>query len=138
MSRSLGAIVDALGGELHGSRQTLVARLAPLATAEPADLAFIAQERYASQLQTTRAGALIVPPILQDVSVRRGPCIVTNNPYLYFARLTQWWRSEHEDRAAPAIDPLSSVHPTAQVADGWTLARSLWWLLALALPGALA
>ena len=118
MSRPLGAIVDALGGTLHGPRDAVVDRLAPLATARPTDLAFIAQARYASQLQTTQAGALIVPADLQDAALQRGACIVTENPYLYFARLTQWWRSEHDERATPVIDPLASVHPTAQVADG--------------------
>jgi UDP-3-O-[3-hydroxymyristoyl] glucosamine N-acyltransferase len=114
----LGAIVDALGGTLHGPRDAVVDRLAPLATARLTDLAFIAQARYASQLQTTQAGALIVPADLQDAALQRGACIVTENPYLYFARLTQWWRSEHDERAKPVIDPLASVHPTAQVADG--------------------
>lgn len=118
MSRPLGAIVDALGGTLHGSRDSVVDRLAPLATAGPTELAFIAQARYANQLQTTQAGVLIVPADMQEAASRRGACIVTDNPYLYFARLTQWWRSEHEVRAAPFIDPLASVHPSAQVDEG--------------------
>ena len=118
MPRTLGAIVDALGGTLYGPRDAVINRPAPLATAQPDELAFIAQARYASQLQTTQAGALIVPADLQPAAAQRGACIVCDNPYLYFARLTQWWRSEHEQRPAPAIDPLASVHPSAQVADG--------------------
>jgi UDP-3-O-[3-hydroxymyristoyl] glucosamine N-acyltransferase len=114
----LGAIVDALGGTLYGSRYSMVDRLAPLTTAGPTELAFIAQARYASQLQTTQAGVLIVPADMQEAASGRGACIVTDNPYLYFARLTQWWRSEHEMCAAPRIDPLASVHPSAQVDEG--------------------
>jgi len=115
VSRPLGAIVDALGGTLNGSCDTVVDRLAPLATAGPTELAFIAQARYASQLQTTQAGVLIVPVDMQEAASQRGACIVTENPYLYFARLTQWWRSEHEVLAAPSIDPSASVHPSAQI-----------------------
>ncbi|MDP2417295.1 MAG: UDP-3-O-(3-hydroxymyristoyl)glucosamine N-acyltransferase [Hydrogenophaga sp.] len=115
MSRSLGDIVDALGGILHGSRDISVTRPAPLATAGPTELAFIAQARYANQLQTTQAGVLIVPVEMQEPASRRGACIVTDNPYFYFARLTQWWRREHEVRVAPVIDPLAFVHPSAQV-----------------------
>ncbi|WP_439115148.1 UDP-3-O-(3-hydroxymyristoyl)glucosamine N-acyltransferase [Hydrogenophaga sp.] len=118
MSRPLGTLVDALGGTLHGPRDAVVDRLAPLATAGPTDLAFIAQARYASQLQTTQAGALIVPSSMQEAAAQRGACIVTDNPYVYFARLTQWWRSEHDERAEPSIDPLASIHPTALVAEG--------------------
>ena len=118
MSRPLGAIVDALGGTLFGSRDAIVDRPAPLATAGPSELAFIAQARYASQLLTTKAGAVIVHPEMQAVAAQRGACIVTDNPYLYFARLTQWWRSEHEQRSPAAIDPLASIHPSARVDDG--------------------
>jgi len=117
VSRPLGAIVDALGGTLHGSREVVIERLAPLATARFTDLAFISQARYANQLQTTQAGALIVPASMQEAALQRGACIVTENPYLYFARLTQWWLNEHDERAKPVVDPLASVHPTAQVAD---------------------
>jgi UDP-3-O-[3-hydroxymyristoyl] glucosamine N-acyltransferase len=118
MASPLGSLVDALGGHLLGDPQTLINRLAPLASAQPGELAFIAQARYASQLQTTQAGALIVPPALQAAAAERGPCIVTDDPYLYFARLTQWWKRTHESRSSGVIDPLASVHPTAQLGEG--------------------
>ncbi|OGB34491.1 MAG: UDP-3-O-(3-hydroxymyristoyl)glucosamine N-acyltransferase, partial [Burkholderiales bacterium RIFCSPLOWO2_02_FULL_66_35] len=86
------------------------------------DLAFVAQARYASQIETTRASALIVPPALQAVAALRGACIVTDDPYLYFARLTQWWRAQHEPRPESRIDPLSSVHPDADIGEGVDIA----------------
>jgi len=122
VSRSLGSIVQALGGTLIGAADTAIDRLAPLATAQPGELAFVAQARYASQIQTTRAGALIVPPALQDGAALRGACIVSDDPYLYFARLTQWWRAEHGDRPAPVIHPQASVHPDALVEPGADIA----------------
>ncbi|MDP2264004.1 MAG: UDP-3-O-(3-hydroxymyristoyl)glucosamine N-acyltransferase [Hydrogenophaga sp.] len=117
MARPLGSVVAALGGTLLGPADLAILRLAPLATAGAGDLAFIAQARYASQLQTTQAGALIVPPALQEAAVQRGPCIVTDDPYLYFARLTQWWKREHAAAEPAAIDPQASVHATAELAD---------------------
>lgn len=118
MARPLGYVVEALGGSLIGPADLLIRRLAPLASAGPDELAFIAQARYASQLQTTRAGALIVPPSLKETAAQRGACIVTDDPYLYFARLTQWWKREHAAPASAGVDPLASVHPTARVAEG--------------------
>lgn len=122
MSRSLGSIVQALGGTLIGSADTAVRRLAPLATAQADELAFVAQARYANQIQTTQAGALIVPQALQDTAAQRGSVIVSDDPYLYFARLTQWWRSEHDVPAAAAIHPQASIHPSALIGPGVDIA----------------
>lgn len=110
-------MVEALGGELVGAPHTNIRRLAPLATAEPDALAFVASARYAPQIATTRAACLIVPPSLREVATERGACIVTDDPYLYFARLTQWWRSEHATVSPAAIHPTASVHPTAKLAS---------------------
>lgn len=118
MSRLLGEIVDALGGTLYGATDTLIRRLAPLASAGAGELAFVSQPRYAHQIDTTAAEALIVPPALKDSAVVRGACIVSDDPYLYFAKLTQWWRREHEATPDTGIDPLASVHPTAQLGEG--------------------
>ncbi|MGE0349783.1 UDP-3-O-(3-hydroxymyristoyl)glucosamine N-acyltransferase [Hydrogenophaga sp.] len=118
MSKPLGDIVEALGGVRHGAADLLVHRLAPLATAGPGELAFVAQARYASQIATTAADVLIVPPALQAQALARGACIVAEDPYLYFARLTQWWRREHEILPAPGVDPLASVHASARLGEG--------------------
>ena len=115
MSRPLGAISEALGGELLGDSTLLISRLAPLATARGDELSFVAQARYESQIQTTAAGALIVPPALQGAASARGSCIVAEDPYLYFARLTQWWRSEHEPREPAGVDATAVVHPSATI-----------------------
>jgi UDP-3-O-[3-hydroxymyristoyl] glucosamine N-acyltransferase len=115
MSKSLGFMVEALGGELIGDPGLSIDRLAPLATAQAGELAFVAQARYANQIASTQASALIVPPALRDAAMARTACIVTPDPYLYFARLTQWWRTQHVPVAPPRVDALASIHPDAQV-----------------------
>ena len=122
MSRPLGAIVEALGGQLFGEPHLQIHRLAPLATATPSDLSFVAQAKYANQVHTTQAGALIVPPTLLEAAASRGACIVIDDPYLYFARLTQWWRAEHRAAEPALIDPLASIHPTAVIEAGVSIA----------------
>jgi UDP-3-O-[3-hydroxymyristoyl] glucosamine N-acyltransferase len=116
VSRPLGSIVEALGGQMVGAPDTSIQRLAPLATAEADSLAFVASARYAPQIATTRAACLIVTPSLRDAASARGACIVTDDPYLYFARLTQWWRREHMTVSPAVIHPTASVHPTAELA----------------------
>ncbi len=121
MTITLSDIHAALGGVLHGEGSMAVARLAPLETAEPNALSFVAQARYASRIAETRAGALIVPPALVQQAILRGACIETPDPYLYFARLTQWWRVQRdsqEGRAAPAVHPTAHVDPGAHLEAG--------------------
>ena len=65
---NLQTIHAALGGVLHGNGSLTIERLAPLGSATKRDLAFVAHIRYVAQLQTTQAGALIVPPAMADAA----------------------------------------------------------------------
>lgn len=117
MAAPLGAIVEALGGQLIGETSLSIDRPAPLATAGARDIAFVAQARYAAQIASTQAGALIVPPALQPQAQARGACIVTDDPYLYFARLTQWWRARHDPPPPARIHPSAFVDAAAELGE---------------------
>jgi UDP-3-O-[3-hydroxymyristoyl] glucosamine N-acyltransferase len=41
--------------------------------------------------------------------------IVADNPYLYYARLTQLWRKHHSVARVPGVHPSAMVDPSAQV-----------------------
>lgn len=45
-------------------------------------------------------------------------CILTDDPYLYFAQLTRLWRREHPLPAGPCVHPSAVIDPCASVADG--------------------
>ncbi len=115
MSATLAKIIDALGGALHGSPDLAIQRLAPLQSAGPADLSFLSNPKYASQLQTTQAACVIVAPALAEAALQRGACIVTDEPYLYFARLTQWWRKQHGLGYPPGVHASAVVHAEAHI-----------------------
>lgn len=110
---TLHAICAALGGVLHGNATLPVTKLASLEVAGPQDLSFVAQARYASQIATTKAGALVVPPALVETARMRGACIETPDPYLYFAHLTQWWRAQRDAAEASPVLDQPRIHPTA-------------------------
>jgi UDP-3-O-[3-hydroxymyristoyl] glucosamine N-acyltransferase len=111
----LGFIIQALGGDLQGPADLVIERLAPLESAGPSELSFLSNPKYQSQLANSRAGCVIVAPAQRD-QVRAGAaCIVTAQPYLYFARLTQLWRHEHLPRPAVGIHPSAVVDATARV-----------------------
>jgi UDP-3-O-[3-hydroxymyristoyl] glucosamine N-acyltransferase len=111
----LGTIVEALGGVLHGDPELRIQALAPLDSAEPQDLSFLSHPKYQQQLATTRAGCVIVSPQMQAAAQYRGACIVAENPYLYFARVTQLWRRSQPQSAGPRVHPSAVVDPDAHI-----------------------
>jgi UDP-3-O-[3-hydroxymyristoyl] glucosamine N-acyltransferase len=111
----LGLIADELGGELHGDRERPIANLAPLESATAGSLSFLANPKYQNQLAASKAGCVIVSPALKDAALARGDCIVAPDPYLYFARLTQWWKKHARPEEPAGIHPSAVVHPEAVV-----------------------
>lgn len=115
MSLQLGAIVDALGGELHGDAALSIERLAPLQNAQPDALSFLSHPKYRQELAASKAACVIVSPAMREAAAARGAFIVTPDPYFYFARLTQLWKAHHARLEADFIHPSAVIHAEAQV-----------------------
>ncbi len=121
MTLLLGSIVAALGGELLGDGNLQITGLAPLETAAPQHLSFLSNPRYQPQLATSKAGCVIVSEVMRAPALARGACIVTEHPYLYFARVTQLWKKSlpHPTSAAvhpsAVIDGDAFIHPSARI-----------------------
>jgi UDP-3-O-[3-hydroxymyristoyl] glucosamine N-acyltransferase len=111
----LGAIVEALGGELCGDGKRMIEGLAPLDAATPQQLSFLSHPKYSQQLAASRAACVIVGPAMREGALARGDCIVADQPYLYFARVTQLWKKAHAPQTAPAVHPSAVVHPDAVI-----------------------
>jgi UDP-3-O-[3-hydroxymyristoyl] glucosamine N-acyltransferase len=116
---ALAELIAALGGDLLGESGICVARIAPLDAADAQSISFLANPRYQSQLAGTLAACVIVAPALADAAAARGAAIVTPDPYLYFARLTQWWAA----RTRPRVT--AGVHPSAVVSAQATLGQDV-------------
>lgn len=104
-SLTLAEIVERLGGEVRGDGAIRVAQVGTLEQAGPRQISFLANPRYATQLSSTRAGAVILSPKAADRHV--GPRILADNPYSYFARVAQLFN--------PPAAARPGVHPTAVV-----------------------
>lgn len=115
MTLSLGQIVEALQGELIGDPHRLITGLAPLESASPSELSFLSNPKYQSQLTSTRAACVIVAPAARQLALACAACIVTDQPYLYFARVTQLWQRRHGAAVLPGIHPSAVVDPLALV-----------------------
>ncbi len=121
MQVSLADLVHELGGELRGNAALVIRDIASLETAEPHAISFLANPKFVAHLASSHAGCVIVSPALADQAQARGAAIVTPDPYLYFARLTQWWAARVRPVAAAAVHPSAVVHPSAKVGQGVTV-----------------
>ncbi len=113
---ALGEITEALGGELIGDAAARISGLGPIDAATPAMVSFLANPQYHHQLATSAAGCVIVGPALRDEATVRGAAIVTPDPYLYFARLTQWWAARTRPAPRSGVDPSATIDPGAEIA----------------------
>lgn len=118
---SLGTLVEVLGGVLYGDPNLCVSVLSPLETAQRDALSFLSHPKYQNQLSKSQAGCVIVAPSMKALALMRGPCIVTDAPYLYFAKVTQLWKRTQSRshkalvHSSAVIDPLAIVHETARI-----------------------
>ncbi|MBS7350953.1 MAG: UDP-3-O-(3-hydroxymyristoyl)glucosamine N-acyltransferase [Comamonas sp.] len=126
---SLAEIVATLGGVLDGvvtPENKLVQRIAPLETADQHSISFCSDTRYQAQLAKTKAACVVLAPSLQAAALEAGlTCIVTDNPYAYFARLTQWWQQSQRDKnplwgakhihPSAVVDERADIHPSAHI-----------------------
>jgi UDP-3-O-[3-hydroxymyristoyl] glucosamine N-acyltransferase len=115
---ALAELIAALGGDLLGEPDIRIARIAPLDEAGADAISFLANPRYQAQLGTTAAGCVIVAPALAEAAAARGAAIVTPDPYLYFAQLTQWWAARMRPRAAAGVHASAIVSPDAKLGQG--------------------
>jgi UDP-3-O-[3-hydroxymyristoyl] glucosamine N-acyltransferase len=102
-SLTLADIAAQLGGDVLGDGQTRISQVATLASAGEGDIAFLANRKYRSQLQTTGAAAVILASDAADGF--SGPRIVTANPYAYYARVATLLN--------PSVAVAEGIHKTA-------------------------
>lgn len=102
---TLDEIVSRFGGELIGEGGLRVLQVATLENAGPDDFAFLANPKYRRQLNSSRAGAIVLSAAHAHECPR--PCIVSDNPYAYYARVAQLLN--------PPLQAPTGIHPTAVV-----------------------
>jgi len=102
---TLGQIASRLGGRVAGDAHTLIRQVGSLEHAAPGEITFLTKTRLNAKLGDTRAAAVILAP--EHESVTALPRIVCDNPYAYFARVSQLFN--------PLTTQAGGVHPSAVV-----------------------
>jgi UDP-3-O-[3-hydroxymyristoyl] glucosamine N-acyltransferase len=108
---TLGEIAARLGGRVAGNPQTVIRQVGSLENAGADEIAFLANPKYKAKLAGTRAAAVIVSP--ENESMTALPRIVSEQPYAYFARLSQLFNPLTVQ--APGVHPLALVSPGARL-----------------------
>jgi UDP-3-O-[3-hydroxymyristoyl] glucosamine N-acyltransferase len=104
---TLAQIVARLGGRVAGDPGTRVRQVASLERAGAGHISFFTGSRYRSLLAATRASAVVLGADAEAETPL--PRIVADNPYAYFARVSQLFN--------PLTLQPPGVHPAAIVAE---------------------
>src|SRR4051812_42853374 len=101
------------GALLEGDAELEIAGAAGLDIAEPGQVTFLANPRYTSQVETTRASAIFVG---EEVEVKNELAVLrSRDPYLAYTRALRLF---HPEPAVEAfIHPTAVIDPSAQVAE---------------------
>jgi len=105
VTRRLEEIVARFGGDLRGDGSLIISGLATLEAATAGQLSFLANPKYRGQLASTRASAVILSAEMAEHCPTAA--IITPQPYLYFAQVSQF--------LAEGPRPPAGIHPSAVV-----------------------
>lgn len=106
----IAALVD---GRLEGRGDPELTGVAPLDRAGPAELSLLSNPRYAAQLSSTRAGAVLVEESLADRLETHIPAVIVRNVQRVLPQLLA--ALYPEQRPEPGIHPTAVVAPDAQI-----------------------
>ncbi|MEX1196992.1 MAG: UDP-3-O-(3-hydroxymyristoyl)glucosamine N-acyltransferase [Pseudohongiellaceae bacterium] len=117
---TLAELAHLLGTGYRGDPSRRLSRLATLKSAGQGDLSFLGNPRYARQLRSCKASAVIV----DAASAEGAPCdcLIADDPYLTYARASQLFALLDDGELFDTDQPEGSgtgysVHPTAVVSD---------------------
>lgn len=82
-----GDLIKQLGGELIGDSNILINSVASLESANKNSLSFFNNPKYLDLLKNTKAALVILNK--ESCALHAGACIVVDNPYLYFAKISR-------------------------------------------------
>lgn len=117
---TLGELSEHLHAKLHGDPVRRVTGVAPLDKAGTEHLSFLAVARFRAQLDTTRAGVVILAD--RDLAACPVPALVTKDPYLAYAKAVRLLHPitpvQPGIAAGAHIAPEASVHDSVRVDAG--------------------
>ncbi|ESP90503.1 MULTISPECIES: UDP-3-O-(3-hydroxymyristoyl)glucosamine N-acyltransferase [Pseudoalteromonas] len=112
---TLSQLADHLGATLEGNADQPIVKIATLLNAKDQDIAFLANKKYRSQLESTQAGAVILSA--EDAAYFSGNKLICDNPYVAYAKLAQYM-----DTTPSAAN---SIHSSAVIDESASLGNNV-------------
>ena len=107
---SLKEIAEAINGEISGDTDCMITAIASLADAKEGDISFLGNKKYASQIASCGASAVIVGKDFNIDDAGECALIICDVPNLGFAATIELF-------APSPVEYLPEIHPAAVVAD---------------------
>lgn len=114
MTATLGEIAAAIDAELRGDPASEISNIASLHNAAPGDLTFYANRRCFSDLEKTRASAVMLAEA--DAPACPTASLITDDPYLAYAKAARFLNPP--PKFIPDIHPSAVIEADAAVAAG--------------------
>ena len=115
MEFTLRELADLVGGEVKGDDSVLIRGVSGLKEAGPDEITFLANPKYEPFVNETRAAAIIMEKVRESDK----PLIITDNPYLAFAKVAQKFTRGRLQGAG--VSQSAVVDPTARLGENVTI-----------------
>jgi UDP-3-O-[3-hydroxymyristoyl] glucosamine N-acyltransferase len=115
MAKTLKEIAEFIGGEIVGDENIVIKGIAGIQEAAEGDITFLANPKYSSYLEKTRASAVITS---RDVNAQSKPIIQTDNPSLAFTKAANFILPPQEEH-------FKGIHKSAAIGKNVKLGRNV-------------
>ncbi len=120
VAHRLGDLACQVGARVAGDADCMISRIAVLQDAGPGSISFLSNRKYRKFLKTTKASAVILEPSLLDECPVNA--LVTDNPYLLFAKVAQLMNAPPEleagRHASAIVAPSAQIDASARIGPG--------------------
>ncbi len=117
---TLEELAEIVQGKLIGNKTHAISGIASLEEAKQEDATFCANPRYAHLISDTKAGAILITPLQEQLSGKN--YIVVDDPSKAFQKLIDLFKTSSAPLSGFAgIHPTSVIHPSASIDPSCTI-----------------
>jgi len=113
-SFKLSQLADQFGFSVQGDENTLIEGVGTLADATASQISFLSNPVYRDQLNTTRAGAVII--CADDADKCPVNALIAADPYVGYAKIAALFDPRHLPQ--PQVHASASIDPSASIGNG--------------------
>ena len=118
-SITLGELAKKLNAKLIGDPEFQVNGIKTLKEANQDEVSFLSKRKYTKQLDSTKAGAVIISETDKDLA--KGNLIVGKDAYLLYAKATQVFKEINQEQQLQGISKLADISCSARISPNATI-----------------